>query len=99
MAAQIPTRELAPKPGHSGHALVPMGIASGIPRMSTSTMSSTIPSFSAADRSMARFMLALTPFPHPPKETTARDLTASEPGTVGLSHPTRGGAEEGKDAP
>lgn len=61
MAAHKPAKELVPKPGHSGQPLVPIGMASGIPRMSTSTMSSTIQSFSAADRSMARFMLALTP--------------------------------------
>ena len=60
MAAHIPTSELAPKPGHSGHALAPMGIASGIPRMSTSTMSSTIPNLIATDRLMARSMLAGT---------------------------------------
>jgi hypothetical protein len=37
-----------------------MGMASGIPRINTSRTRSTIPSFNAADRSMARFMLALT---------------------------------------
>jgi len=60
MATHIPTRELVPRPGHSGHAVVPMGMASGIPRISTSRTSRTIPSLSAADRSMARSMLALT---------------------------------------
>ena len=61
MAAHMPASELVPKPGHSGQPLLPVGMASGIPRMSTSTMSSTTPSFSAADRSMTRFMLTLIP--------------------------------------
>jgi hypothetical protein len=76
MATHVPARQLVPKPGHSGHALVPIGMASGIPRINTSRTSSTIPTFNAAERSMARFMLALTVSAIYPGETAARTSTA-----------------------